>query len=504
MGCCSSSNTSNTFEEILPGVHLSQRFKFYDEVKMLTTLELNSELASAGTDASFGAWCALNLEGKKREKHLYEMLATQVAKRLGHGAENHIGDFVQVPTEVTMDTLGALFRGNPFLASAIQVEATSDDKKRLCISSFTSEDTAHPNFFQKLTGCLVKTFDRFRIVLDDKLNVESVTSYRYSSTMGWQPIVLEHEAQVNLITSTLMFYFQCVHATIHIFHFMMVSGLYTVTRGNSKQEAFAAPFVPNLILKYEEVKTLLISNTGALVKGFCDGNRSQLLDVLGELLASWGRCGGSKQFVDKFLFAAALDAQIHNLADESVWVPEFRSQADLIPDFASDVSKHMQNNKDYAASETDSALKSFLADCGDDVFAVDGLHQWLELMSVTGMLHGCTLSLTRLTFTEANLWQMAPNTDTFNPEILKNIVTGFGTIVGLVEDREVFTDVGLAADLELKNVVQKHLEKSEGLKQAYKASIDMRGEQFQKWGWILTDYFPDLFDAKQLTITTYV
>jgi len=164
----------------------------------------------------------------------------------------------------------------------------------------------------------------------------------------------------------------------------------------------------------------------------------------------------------------------------------------------------MQNNKDYAASETDSALKSFFADCGHGVFAIDGLQQWLELMSVTGMLHGCTLSLTRLTFTEANLWQMAPNTDKFNPEILKNIVTGFGTLVGLVEDREVFTDVGLAADIELKNVVQKHLEKSEGLKKAYKASIDMRGEQFKKWGWILTDYFPDLFDAKQLTITTYV
>jgi len=331
-----------------------------------------------------------------------------------------------------------------------------------------------------------------------------VTFYRYSATVGWQPIVLEHEAQVNLITATLMFYFQCVHATIHIFHFMMVSGLYTVTRGNSKQEAFTAPFVPNIILKYEEVKTLLISNTGALVKGFCDGNRPQLLGVLRELLSSWGKCSGSKQFVDKFIFAAALDAQTHNLADESVWVPQFRSQTDLIPDFASDVSKHMQNNEDYAASETDSALKSFFADCGNDVFAIDGLQQWLELMSVTGMLHGCTLSLTRLTFTEANLWQMAPKTDKFNPEILKNIVTGFGTLVGLVEDREVFTDVGLAADIELKNVVQKHLEKSEGLKKAYKSSIDMRGEQFKKWGWILTDYFPDLFDAKQLTITTYV
>merc|ERR1711963_1292948 len=127
--------------------------------------------------------------------------------------------------------------------------------------------------------------------------------------MGWQPIVLEHEAQVNLITSTLMFYFQCVHATIHIFHFMMVSGLYTVTRGNSKQEAFASPYVPNIVLKYEEVKSLLISETGALVKGFCPQSRPQLLEALAEMISLWGSCSGSQEFVEKFLFVPASNEQ---------------------------------------------------------------------------------------------------------------------------------------------------------------------------------------------------
>jgi len=72
MGCCCD---KNTFEDILPGVHMSQMFKFYDEVKMLTTTELKSELASAGNDASLGAWCALNLEGKKREKLSFSKLS---------------------------------------------------------------------------------------------------------------------------------------------------------------------------------------------------------------------------------------------------------------------------------------------------------------------------------------------------------------------------------------------------------------------------------------------
>jgi len=240
------------------------------------------------------------------------------------------------------------------------------------------------------------------------------------------------------------------------------------------------------------------------VKGFCDNNRPQLLQVLSELLSSWGNCKGSKQFVETFLFAPAFNAQAKTLASENVWVPQFRFQSDLIPAFAADVARHMQSDKDYAMGEMDAELQSFFAGCGRGSFAIASFRQWLELMSVTGMLHGCTLSLTRLTFTEANLWQMAPGTYTFNPAIVKTIVTGFGTIVGLIEGHEVFTDVGLSADPKLKEVVHGHLEKSEALKKAYRDSLDMGGAEFKRWGWILTDYFPDLFDAKQLTITTYV
>jgi len=99
---------------------------------------------------------------------------------------------------------------------------------------------------------------------------------------------------------------------------------------------------------------------------------------------------------------------------------------------------------------------------------------------------------------------MSPESDEFTPNIIEQMGTAFGTLVGLDEDRQVFTDEGLEADVELKKVVHKHLEKSEQLKQSYAKLQDQNGKEFKTWGWILTDYFPDLFDAKQLTITTYV
>jgi len=284
----------------------------------------------------------------------------------------------------------------------------------------------------------------------------------------------------------------------------MVCGLYTVTRNNSKLEAFASPYLPNIILKYEEVQTLLISENGALVKGFCEGNRPKLLGVLAEMLSCWGNCTGSKQFVETFLFPLAFDAETKSLARHDVWVPQFRIQSNLVQAFAADVTEHMRADADYALTNLDTALRQFFNQCGQGVFAITNLQQWLELMSVTGMLHGCTLSLTRVTFTEANVWQMALNSDKFTPYIIEQMGTAFGTLVGLDDDREVFTDNGLEADPVLKNIVRRHLEKSNMLKKVYADSLDKTGQEFKTWGWILTDYFPDLFDAKQLTITTYV
>lgn len=232
-------------------------------------------------------------------------------------------------------------------------------------------------------------------------------------------------------------------------------------------------------------------------------NRPQLLNVLAEMVSMWGTCTGSDEFVKKFLFVPAFDEQATALARPHVWVPPFRDQANLVPHFATDVAEHMRKDADYALADLDTALRRYFEGCGKG-FAITSLKQWLELMSVTGLLHGCTLSLTRLTFTEANLWQMAPESDVFTPYIVQQIVTAFGTLVGLDKDREVFTSEGLETDDQLKTVVQKHLKLSEDLKVAYKNATDMDGPEFKSWGWILTDYFPDLFDAKQLTITTYV
>jgi len=498
MGACGSKG--NSFANPLPGVEVNPEFTFLEELRLAITVEQGSELKGAEALGSLAEWCALNILDKERDEEHYAKLAGRVAEGLGHGVDKN--DFQTVPTSITKATLAQLFKGNPFLASAIQVETLPDVGPRLCVKSHTTpEDRTSPNFFNKLTACMEDRWDRFHIVLNERLEIESGTFYRCCEGK-WESVELDEQDQIKVITSTLMFYFQCVHANLHIFHFMLVCGLYTLTRKNSKLEVFAAPYLPNIVLKYEEVVNLLISKTGALTSGFCKGNRFELLGVLTELLSCWGNCSGSKQFVEQFLFPPAFEAE--PLASLDFWVPQFRAQSDLVPAFAKDVADHMRADADYALTELDASMKRFFSKCGPGVFAITSLQQWLELMSVTGLFHGCTLSLTRVTFTEANLWQMAPSSDKFTAHIVEQLTTAFGTLVGLDADREVFTDTGLDSDLGLQKIVHSHLERSQTLKQDYADSLDKSSEEFKQWGWILTDYFPGLFDAKQLTITTYI
>merc|ERR1712048_73203 len=186
------------------------------------------------------------------------------------------------------------------------------------------------------------------------------------------------------------------------------------------------------------------------------------------------------------------------------WLKEFRGQLCLIPEFAKSVHDHMTSHEDFQVAEVEPALSEFLVSCGKGVFSVNGIQQWIELMACTGLLHGATLSATRLLFTHAGRPFFQPEPDTFTERVLLNITLGFGTIVGLTPGRDVFTNIQLEENIGLMRVIGEYTQKSFARKDAYKKSIDLTSEEFLLHGWLLTDYFPALDDNKQLTMTSYV
>ena len=56
----------------------------------------------------------------------------------------------------------------------------------------------------------------------------------------------------------------------------------------------------------------------------------------------------------------------------------------------------------------------------------------------------------------------------------------------------------------LQAVLDEYDETSSALKEAYKAKIMDERDVFNNYGWILSDFCPDGFDGKQLTMTTYI
>ena len=74
----------------------------------------------------------------------------------------------------------------------------------------------------------------------------------------------------------------------------------------------------------------------------------------------------------------------------------------------------------------------------------------------------------------------------------------------LVEETKGPFDNGTEYNKKLKAVLEKYDGMSSELKEAYKTEIMEDPKKFNNFGWLLSDFCPDGFDGKQLTIATYI
>jgi len=64
--------------------------------------------------------------------------------------------------------------------------------------------------------------------------------------------------------------------------------------------------------------------------------------------------------------------------------------------------------------------------------------------------------------------------------------------------------VGQKYDAKLQQVLDTYEEKATDYKESYKNEIMKNTYEFNNYGWILSDFCPDGFDGKQLTVSTYI
>lgn len=152
--------------------------------------------------------------------------------------------------------------------------------------------------------------------------------------------------------------------------------------------------------------------------------------------------------------------------------------------------------------------KVYLNRCTGFTSGIDSLEKWIEIMAVTGIVHGTTLSYTRL-FADPDVLRWRDiRIDTWqSPDVQIHILV-LATICGMDEHRHVMSSstdvVGEKYDEKLHAVLETYEQKSNALKEAYKNKIMEDMDEFNNYGWILSDFCPSGFDGKQLTVTTYI
>jgi hypothetical protein len=163
-----------------------------------------------------------------------------------------------------------------------------------------------------------------------------------------------------------------------------------------------------------------------------------------ELLCSWGSCSTADDFVEQ-MFSPSLISQEDggsiksSLAAYGI-VSEFQKHVALIGDFAQKLTDSFNSYDTAKFSQLNTKLADILSQCGSGVSTISTLKSWLELMSVTGILHGCTLSMSRLVCCAEFLKRINPTSDVYTHDDDNSLLLGMATIIGVIEGRHVFTD----------------------------------------------------------------
>jgi hypothetical protein len=282
----------------------------------------------------------------------------------------------------------------------------------------------------------------------------------------------------------------------------MTTGMVHATAGTALH-SWAQPYVLNIYLKYKEVETLLYSKLGYLsgpgITGYRVANRAKLLSVCRAMLCKWGTFTTSEEYITQFLFPHIKPEMFVKFNI----LKAFRTHTDLISKYADAMDKEFVKDENY--NKINKELSDFLSKTGTGVSSISNIKTWLELMSVTGVLHGSTLSMSRLVLTHSFMVTNSPESDIFlaRDALWLSVITG--TILGTLEDFHVFSNtLPATSPYNVNRVLLEFDAITHNLKAQYFKEISEDAEIFKNFGWILSDHGPNLVDGKQLTVTTYI
>lgn len=237
------------------------------------------------------------------------------------------------------------------------------------------------------------------------------------------------------------------------------------------------------------------------VSGFSTSPYSSVVKKAAELNNLWSSFRTAEEYVYSFLFENVKK----EFLDQAGIAVEFRKQVALSSDFSSELEAELKNLDGFDASS--SSFADLCAATGElGVTSVKTIKQFIELMTASSLLHGSTLSMTRLNICPAIVSLINYKNPKYTSGDVSYISVLLGTIAGSLEGYTVYSSKlpYKGTPFGVINVLKKYEGLSEKLKVDFYSEITKDQTYFEKFGWIQTDHAPEGIDGKQYTISTYI
>ena len=399
---------------------------------------------------------------------------------------------------------------NAFFTPAIGIETDPQTHERVFVVNSIDVTKAHPTLFSRAIEMYDASYPRVNATFD--FATFTFRSHRVYDAQG-QPLAGYSDPNVALpyLCTLLLYFSQVIHATIHIFDLIMVTGILDATEHNSFLFKFIDPFPANIFLKYLEVEKLLITKEGALTTTAFRSDYSKLILFSKELLVLWLHQPSADALLRHFFFsgitATAGEAALEEILDSTLILHEWRQHLSHARPFTQQLVEVFDHRHAGVIDTTDKILASYFRGIGDGVATVASFQTWMELMVGMNLLHGNTLSMTRLQLHPSVLATLTPAAPKFTDRDDSLVILLLGTISGIEPHRRVFGSSILATHTEyplLRHAVIQYDAVMTNAQMAFYQRLKADPEYFRQYGWILTDYCLEGIDGKQMTLTTYV
>mmetsp|Transcript_13208 Transcript_13208/g.19769 ORF Transcript_13208/g.19769 Transcript_13208/m.19769 type:complete len:551 (-) Transcript_13208:139-1791(-) len=419
-----------------------------------------------------------------------------------------------------------LLKTNPFMATALTENGSGFELRSFDTRDPHAEDPS-ASLYRQIISCLGGADHRVNIRFDADMSIREIRVYeentgllitKLNKLLGWKSEEVDKWASSALFN--LGYYASCVHANMHVLHYLMTAALDESSKEFDAMNEWASFYATNVPNKYGQVSDLLIRKQPKLTDLLVQGNDGTVKDTYALLTGSSGfGANGDKLrlILTKLLnvwtndptnyIANMLQVPKDKLVKAGI-LTEFMKHHDLVPDYAREIAEALKNTDEDKFGIAEDRLKIYLKRCSGFTSRIDSLEDWIELMAVTGIVHGCTLSYSRL-FADADILRWRDiQTETWQAPDVNLHLKILGTICGMDEHRHVMSSstdvVGQKYDAKLQDVLDTYEEKATDYKESYKNEIMKNTHEFNNYGWILSDFCPDGFDGKQLTVSTYI